>query len=89
MHVLSLHFFCAQRLTKLKDFVVLCLSKDPTQRPGSQALMEHRFIKGVGRCEKLVELARAMAGRGGDDDGELSSDVSTRSGGYAEWTFDP
>lgn len=39
-----------------KDFVSLCLTKDPNQRPSVRELLQHRFIKSARKVSALTEL---------------------------------
>ncbi|KAI6113680.1 STE STE20 YSK protein kinase [Pisolithus croceorrhizus] len=39
-----------------KEFVSLCLTKDPTKRPTAKELLQHRFIKGAKKTSYLTEL---------------------------------
>ncbi|KAG1754039.1 kinase-like domain-containing protein [Suillus paluster] len=42
--------------TAFKEFVSLCLTKDPADRPTAKDLLQHRFIKGAKRTSCLTEL---------------------------------
>ncbi|EME42930.1 hypothetical protein DOTSEDRAFT_72386 [Dothistroma septosporum NZE10] len=45
------------RFTKeFKEFVSLCLNKDPEKRPSAKHLLKHAFIKRAGKTETLQEL---------------------------------
>ncbi|PWN27957.1 Pkinase-domain-containing protein, partial [Jaminaea rosea] len=44
-----------------KDFVALCLIKDPKQRPTVRELLQHRFIKTARRTHCLTELIERHA----------------------------
>jgi serine/threonine-protein kinase 24/25/MST4 len=53
---------------ELKDFVSLCLQKDPEKRPTAKALLKHSFIRRAGKTEALQELvqrAKAFENGGG------------------------
>ncbi|KAF9247047.1 kinase-like domain-containing protein [Melanogaster broomeanus] len=39
-----------------KEFVSLCLTKDPATRPTAKELLQHRFIKGAKKTSYLTEL---------------------------------
>ncbi|KAI0337583.1 Pkinase-domain-containing protein [Trametopsis cervina] len=39
-----------------KDFVALCLTKDPKSRPTTKELLQHRFIRGAKKTSYLTEL---------------------------------
>lgn len=39
-----------------KEFVSLCLNKDPEDRPTAKELMKHRFIRNARKTACLVEL---------------------------------
>ncbi|KAF9221967.1 STE/STE20/YSK protein kinase [Gyrodon lividus] len=39
-----------------KEFVSLCLTKDPAMRPAAKELLQHRFIKGAKKTSYLTEL---------------------------------
>ncbi|THH05623.1 hypothetical protein EW145_g4657 [Phellinidium pouzarii] len=39
-----------------KDFVALCLTKDPKLRPSARELLQHRFVKNARRTSCLTEL---------------------------------
>ncbi|KAM0707857.1 hypothetical protein Q7P35_004506 [Cladosporium inversicolor] len=43
---------------ELKDFVSLCLQKDPEKRPTAKALLKHSFIRRAGKTESLQELVQ-------------------------------
>lgn len=42
--------------TAFKEFVSLCLTKDPTARPTAKELLNHRFIRSARKTSSLTEL---------------------------------
>ena len=47
------------RFTKdFKEFVALCLNKDPEKRPSAKVLLKHAFIRRAGRTDILQELVQ-------------------------------
>ncbi|BGP44097.1 hypothetical protein JCM10450v2_008314 [Rhodotorula kratochvilovae] len=44
-----------------KDFVALCLIKDPNERPTAKELLQHRFVKYARRTSQLAELIERYA----------------------------
>ncbi|KAF8897533.1 kinase-like domain-containing protein [Infundibulicybe gibba] len=42
--------------TAFKEFVSLCLTKDPNARPTANELLQHRFIRGARKTSYLTEL---------------------------------
>lgn len=52
---------------EFKDFVALCLQKDPDKRPSAKSLLKHAFVKKAGKTDMLQELvhkARLFEKRG-------------------------
>ncbi|KAK3627871.1 hypothetical protein LTR56_018987 [Elasticomyces elasticus] len=43
---------------EFKEFVALCLNKDPEKRPSARSLLKHAFVRKAGRTEVLQELVR-------------------------------
>lgn len=85
-----------------KDFVDLCLVKDPKHRPSTRELLSHRFIKYARKTSTLTDLIERHtewkargANRGGQivrDHLRATTDVSEMSGTsgtmMSEWQFD-
>ncbi|PVG01089.1 Pkinase-domain-containing protein [Serendipita vermifera] len=46
-----------------KEFVSLCLTKDPVQRPTAKELLQHRFIRSSHKTSTLTELIERIARR--------------------------
>lgn len=82
---------------EFKDFVALCLNKDPDRRPSARALLKHSFIKKAGKTEALQELVQKTrifekkGGQRGDKDmkyyEETLRDVNLEDVDD-EWVFD-
>ncbi|CAD6223712.1 unnamed protein product [Miscanthus lutarioriparius] len=54
----------------MKEFVSLCLKKNPAERPSAKELLKHRFIKNARKTPKLLERIRErprFAGKSMDD----------------------
>ena len=43
---------------EFKEFVALCLNKDPEKRPSAKILLKHSFIRRAGRTDMLQELVQ-------------------------------
>lgn len=43
---------------EFKDFVALCLNKDPDARPSARSLLKHQFVRKAGKTEMLQDLVR-------------------------------
>ncbi|KXT11061.1 hypothetical protein AC579_1969 [Pseudocercospora musae] len=45
---------------EFKDFVALCLNKDPDNRPSAKSLLKHAWIRRAGKTETLQELVQKV-----------------------------
>jgi len=76
-----------------KEFVALCLNKDPEERPTAKDLLKHRFIKGAKKTNCLVELIERrqrwlqVVGNQGSDT-ESDKEADNQDGEDVEWDFD-
>ena len=80
-----------------KEFVSLCLQRDPLARPSAKELLKHRFIKGAKRTSYLTELIERLnswkikSGQHGDrfgqDGGNSSEDDDGSAGEDSLWDF--
>lgn len=61
-----------------KEFVALCLNKEPNERPTAKELSKHKFIKAAKKTSFLTELIerrqRWLAAVGKGDDSDPSDD---------------
>ncbi|KAJ1969593.1 hypothetical protein IWQ62_000521 [Dispira parvispora] len=60
-----------------KEFVTLCLHKDPAMRPTAKELLKHRFIRGARKTSQLTDLIerrdRYLLARGGQTLAQLGA----------------
>ncbi|KAF2206817.1 hypothetical protein CERZMDRAFT_115552 [Cercospora zeae-maydis SCOH1-5] len=81
---------------EFKEFVTLCLNKDPEKRPSAKSLLKHSWIKRAGKTETLQELvwmAKDLEHNGGAREKDIRYYEETlKSMGRAdnddEWVFD-
>ncbi|BGP57170.1 hypothetical protein JCM8202v2_004810 [Rhodotorula sphaerocarpa] len=81
-----------------KDFVALCLIKDPKERPSAKQLLQHRFVKYARRTSQLTELidrhrewrlrAPAKASKGGKGAANPLADEDAGGTVASAWAFD-
>jgi len=76
-----------------KEFVALCLNKDPEERPTAKDLLKHRFIKAAKKTSMLVDLIerrqRWLQVVGPQDSDEDSENEGEHEGGDdIEWEFE-
>lgn len=76
-----------------KEFVALCLNKDPEERPTAKDLLKHRFIKAAKKTSQLVDLIerrqrwlQVVGPQDSDDD--TDGDAENEPGEDPEWDFD-
>ena len=77
-----------------KEFVELCLQKDPRKRPSSRELLKHPFVRRAKKTSYLTELIEryerwAIHHKGDDDDSDDGRDELPRSAPVNEdlWDF--
>ncbi|PRP78190.1 hypothetical protein PROFUN_11320 [Planoprotostelium fungivorum] len=79
-----------------KEFIALCLNKDPEQRPTAKELLKHKFVKTSKKTSTLTELIerrqkwiQAVGGQDSDDDGSGDEKTEKESGNADDdWVFD-
>lgn len=79
-----------------KEFVAMCLNKDPNDRPTAKELLKHRFIKTAKKNTFLVELIERFKNwkqKCRDDDDSSSGEENEEDGvgsvGTSKWIFPP
>lgn len=79
-----------------KEFVAMCLNKDPNDRPTAKELLKHRFIKTAKKNTFLVELIERYKNwkqKCRDDDDSSSGEENEEDGvgsvGTSKWIFPP
>lgn len=83
-----------------KDFIALCLTKDPKARPTAQELLQHRFVKYARKTNTLSELTqrhllwKSQGGGGGKTAAakptvrDATFDSSANASVMSSWAFD-
>jgi len=77
-----------------KEFIALCLNKDPEERPTAKDLLKHRFIKGAKKTNCLVELIERrqrwlqVVGNQDSDEESEKDNENAEGDGDVEWDFD-
>jgi len=77
-----------------KEFVALCLNKDPEERPTAKDLLKHRFIKGAKKTNCLVELIERrqrwlqVVGNQESEDEDDKEGGGEDGGDGGDWDFD-
>ncbi|KAH7364487.1 Ste20-like serine/threonine protein kinase-like protein [Rhexocercosporidium sp. MPI-PUGE-AT-0058] len=77
-----------------KEFVELCLQKDPRKRPSARELLKHPFVRRAKKTSYLTELIEryerwAVHHKGDDDDSDDGQEEAPRSNASSEdlWDF--
>lgn len=77
-----------------KEFVALCLNKDPEERPTAKDLLKHRFIKNAKKTTCLVDLIERrqrwlqVVGSKSDDEDSGEDNEKDADGEDVAWDFD-
>lgn len=79
-----------------KEFVTLCLNKEPNERPTAKDLLKHRFIRGAKKTSFLTDLIErrqrwlSVVGNNPTEDGDDPEDEETSKGDETSegWDFD-
>jgi len=77
-----------------KEFVAMCLQKNPGDRPNAKELLKHRFIKGAKRTAILIELIerrnrhKKIVGSDGSDSDEDDKPEKDEENDAPDWNFE-
>jgi len=78
-----------------KEFVAMCLKKDPEDRPTARDLLRNRFFKNRGKTTVLVELIErrkkwvdANEGKSSEEDEENDQPKAPQEAGGPDWDWD-
>eukprot|EP01117_Protostelium_nocturnum_P014113 TRINITY_DN532_c0_g1_i1.p1 TRINITY_DN532_c0_g1~~TRINITY_DN532_c0_g1_i1.p1 ORF type:complete len:472 (+),score=229.00 TRINITY_DN532_c0_g1_i1:174-1589(+) len=78
-----------------KEFITLCLNKDPEQRPTAKELLKHKFVKTSKKTSTLTELierrtkwSQVVGNQDSDDDSADEKPAKEEGGGDDDWVFD-
>lgn len=78
-----------------KEFISLCLNKDPDDRPTAKELLKHKFIKGAKKTAMLVDLIerrqrwlQVVGNQSSDDDESNDEDKDKDNEDDNSWIFD-
>lgn len=78
-----------------KEFVSMCLNKDPEERPTAKELLRNKFIRSAKRTNCLIELIerrqrwlQVVGQQDSDDDSDNDFDATDKATESVEWDFD-
>lgn len=74
-----------------KEFVAMCLQKDPAKRAGAKQLLKHKFIKGAKKTSALtdcIERRKNYVSDSDESDSDESGGDSQEEENGADWEFE-